>query len=341
MAHGLGDAHELMDLLSKEDMAAVLASETVGELMHIPPAVKSAQSRPRNRMMVLRQARDMPVAIDSLNPGDSRYHGVAPKTVAAWRKVVVPLYNAYFKAYQVAETRSAHVGAWEAAFSCLFNKEVERIVQDPHRAPQNPQGHALNVAKMNVGQPPPRADKRFLVEAFWLTLHLRFMLAGLAQGWLEAMSKEDSYPVEERFIWATYIGFIYLTCLEDAQIALQIAQKSESHQQVVKTSLFIMRTDLEAFRSEIASCRILGTFQGLRTEFIDSATDKGKSAAKYMMETVARYRAALRGAVDENWLADNFSATAKTIRRVVEDPTNPSLRYILRAHEPRRQDGYC
>lgn len=317
MARGLDKAHTLMETSTKAQMEETLKTEggrLVIENIELP--THSPESRINSRDAVLNQTRELPVILEAINPGNTKYHGISPVTVAAWRKATGSLYTAYSQCARVAKTRSAHVNAWEAAFSSLFDQEVDQAVGEPLRSPQNPNEYAMRMARIKVGQPPPRADKRFLVETFWLTLHLRFTIASLAQTWLETVSNKAAYPTEERQIWATYIEFLFRTCSEDAQIALNIARQSESHRQVAKSSLLTMRAELEEFRAEIFLSRIQGNFQEDRSNLIERSGASAKGAAKFMSMIIRNHRAVRRATPvreEEKWLTDNFSQTAETI----------------------------
>jgi hypothetical protein len=135
-----------------------------------------------------KQTRDMPVSLELIDPGNKRLHDISPSVVQVWRKANRQLMDSYRQAVNIAATRSAHIKAWEAAFSCLYQQEMARSVADPTHAPRKPAEHTMRVAKMSVGQPQPRADKQCLVEAIWWTLQIRFTLADLAQTWLKLVN---------------------------------------------------------------------------------------------------------------------------------------------------------
>ena len=315
MSHSLQNVHELVGSLSKANMEHDVTSEarrakaTHGSLS---PNVLKSRKKAQNKL--LNETREVPAPSDALNPANPKFHSIATSAAQAWRRTTSQLLSVYAQARQVAETRSAHVNAWEAAFSCLYEQEVAASLEDLAHAPRRPMEHAMRVARMKVGQPPPRADKRFLVEAFWVTLDLRFTLASLAQVWLEAAgSNKASYAAEQLQIWATYVGFILHTCRQDAQIAFDIAYQSGSHRQAVKTVLYRMRAELERFRFNIYMTKQNGRLIQDHEELAAIAAQRAIEAEQESLSTVANYLRVKGTRQDEQWLKENFTHITRTI----------------------------
>jgi len=182
----------------------------------------------------------------------------------------------------------------------------------PDRAPRNPHEHAMRMARMRVGQPPPMADKRFLVEAFWMTVTLRLTLVELAGTWLEALRSKPTYPPENYRVWATYIAFILRSCASDLQITLGITIQSGSHRQKAQTALLVMRIELEQFRFNLLMMQKnpnLKMTPENRKKLADNAEKKGNDASVNMQTVITEHRQA-RGVEDETWLSSNFSQQA-------------------------------
>jgi len=173
----------------------------------------------------------------------------------------------------------------------------------------------MRMAKMRVGQPQPRADKRFLVEAFWMTITLRLTLAGLAHTWLDAIGASN-YPFENRRLWATYISFLLRSCAADATIALEITKESESHRQQTKTSLLVMRIELEQFRFNLEMMRKNRTFLDQRDNLLDRVQTKLSEAARYVGAVVAEHRRSMqsKSREEEDWLSKTFSEPSYVIQ---------------------------
>lgn len=313
MSRSLAQVHGKINSLSKADIEATVITEAVRiDIPRNSSFSGTPKNRKKARASILKEQRHLPLPFNALDPGNNKYHAVAPPVVQAWKRATRDLLAAYEEARRVAETRSAHVRAWEAAFSSLYEQEVTSALNDPFHAPRKPREHAMRVARMKVGQPPPRADKRFLVEAIWATLDLRFILASLAKTWLENVR---SYPGDQRQAWAMYLGFILKTCVRDASIASEIAHESDSHRQVTKTAVYHMRAELEQFRFNVHMARVNSTLTvDHRKELADSAAAKATQTKKDTRSTVNDYLKARGSAQQEKqWLEDNFNNIARTI----------------------------
>jgi len=71
-----------------------------------------------------------------------------------------PLFNAYKEAVAVTDTRSAHMHAWESAFSFLYQHELRALMDSPTHMPSQPRENAMRLAKLQVGQSASLADRR-------------------------------------------------------------------------------------------------------------------------------------------------------------------------------------
>jgi len=314
MSQSLHRVQVLIDEVSVASIGEALNSEA--QNIVISPAPIPAQMQKscrRARGAIIKEQRESPAAVETINPGNDKLFIVYAPVSIAWRKATRRLTNIYNEARKIALMRSVHLNAWEAAFSCLYQQEMDHALSNPAQAPRRPMEFALRMARMKVGLPQPRADKRFLVEAFWTTLKIRFILADLAQVWLNAVSsKGETYPTQERQMWATYALFLLDTCARDAQIAFDIAQQSESRRQMTITSLLIMRADLERFRLNVEMARQSKTINVGRTKLIETACQKAQAAEDTISSTV-KYHLTVLPNDDHDWLATNFTGTARTI----------------------------
>ena len=102
--------------------------------------------------------------------------------------------------------------------------------------------------------------------------------------------------------------------MKDAQIALDIARGSEAHRQVTKTSLFIMRANLEKFRFQVEMSRANNVLLKVRSDLSDTAASRGAAAKRFMAQVINSHHRAKPFVLAENrWLQENFSATAQVI----------------------------
>jgi hypothetical protein len=186
-------------------------------------------------------------------------------------------------------------------------------LENPGSAPRRPEEHAMRVAKLAVGEPKPRAEQRYVVEAFWVTLRIQFLMASLAQVWMDDVKGNRSYHIDQRRLWATFVLFLLGSCSRDAEMAFQIAKSSESRKQMTTTATLIMRAELERFRFNVAMTKHAGTFAKDHKELSDKAASHGRKAEEYMQSTIAEHRRVLRTQEADEWLDANFTLRANII----------------------------
>lgn len=315
MSRSLERVKTSIQSFSKANAEAALTNAATGfKLGNSKVPGKTRKARNKARTALLKAERDVLTPEACLNPGNKQYHGCSDAGVKLWRECTQALMNVHTQAVNTAATRSAHLNAWEAAFSCLYEQEMDLAIGDPTRAPRKPAEYAMRAAKSAVGQPRPRADKRFAVEAMWLTIDIRFLLADLTQAWLKAASnKGSSHTTEEHSSWATYINFVLRTCQHDAQIALNVTEASESRRQMTRSHLYLMRAELELFRFNFEMSKQKGTLKDQREELAVTASEKGTTAETSMKMIVMDHVLVLSSIAEHQWLQENFIGAAQTI----------------------------
>lgn len=277
---------------------------------------KQIDAQRRTKEAVLNVSKQVPVPANVIRPGMKKLHAIDPSVLDIWNKAMKELLNAYKQAVEIAETRSAHADAWEAALSLLHECEMESMKENPRAIARDPQVNAMRVAKMKIGQPRPLADRRFLVEAFWLTLHIRLALVDLIRTWLEEIAKRD--PNTKKFqpkSWATYVKFLFDTCDRDVELALKVANDSEARRQITRTILYKMRVELEEFRFDFFMFKSAGLLrdQNHRNDLLTRARQCHEKSAQCMRETLRKHTQKKSGSEEANWLEVNFSSTAQDI----------------------------
>ncbi|KAH9048671.1 hypothetical protein EDB83DRAFT_2632697, partial [Lactarius deliciosus] len=223
-------------------------------------------------------------------------HGFSGEEGRAWNKVVRDLLKLYKKVADVARTRGPHVQAYGAALATLYRLELSAIASDPERATDTPEPAAMMEVNKKIGQPPHKADTRFQVEAFFVSLELRYMLAEIAQSRIEGLnveSKDEAVLRHER-LWQSFVSFIYESCIRDAEKALKIAEKSSASRLAAQAGVNILRSKLELFRFEILAERTLLTRQGLfhsdcRDEIITKAQLESDATSREMERLETTY----------------------------------------------------
>lgn len=177
-------------------------------------------------------------------------HGFSTTEAKAWNHIVKDLLRAYRSAHSMSTRRGAHHKAYEGALTTLYRLELQAIANDPSRATDTPEPVALKAAMLKVGQPPPKADVRFQIDAIHTLCELRFMLGEVGAARVEGLpaTASDESGVRHRKLWVSFVSFIYQSCKTDAQKARLMAQQSSASRQAAKCAVYILRAEFEDFR---------------------------------------------------------------------------------------------
>jgi hypothetical protein len=184
-------------------------------------------------------------------------HGLIGRETRAWQGIVKDLLLAYDKIVGIAKTRSAHVKAYQAALSTLYRLELAEIAQDPARNTDHPEPIAMAAVNQKIGQPPHKADRRYHVEAFLLSIELRFMLAQVARARVDSLPgiSNDPKVLLHRQLWSSFIEFVYESCIVDCKKTIAIADSSSAYRQAARASIMQIRSNFEKFRFNMLNRR--------------------------------------------------------------------------------------
>ena len=320
MSQSLDKRQQVLEDIKEDTLKALLSEEAAKITISDPkdlPTRKLAKQKNLRRKVLETGGSGSPASERNIRASNEALHFMESNVVSVWRKATHQYFAVYRDIVKITERRYAHTQAWEASLSLLYEREVKAGLENPATLPRNPQEHAMRMARIYIGQPRPLADRRFLVEAFWVTLHIRLTLIGLAQIWVREVNKRPGqYSAFHLQQWAVYIDFLLQTCVRDAEKAYEIARDSESHRQIVKSRLLLMRIDLEVFRFNLSMCRHYGTFKDSREELVVKVDTLGTEAEVQMEDTVNAHLARMEirsRQQEEVWVEDNFTSIAKTI----------------------------
>ncbi|KAJ8523127.1 hypothetical protein ONZ45_g408 [Pleurotus djamor] len=275
MTQSLSKLQEALDRIDKEAIIQSIknAVKEGFSCSSSTATTEQVKDQAKQRRKILSDGDDNILPEFALNPSTSRFHNVPSEIATLWKQQTSRLNTAYRQLRSITNTRSAHMRAWEAAFSFLYQQEMELVMSDPSHAPQDPTIHAMRMARLKVGQPQPRADKRFVVEAIWVSLRVRFSLIEIGRVLNEHLS--SMYPLKERQRWALFIQFLLQSCARDARNALEIARDSDSRRQIIASILFILRIDFDMFTFNVEmSKQVPAEWQHRRDDMIDKAERK-------------------------------------------------------------------
>ena len=322
MSQSLDKRQQALQDIKEGTLKALLSAEaakiTIPDPKHPPKLLAKLAKQKNSRRKVLEVGNlKIPASERDIQASNTTLHFMEPNVLSVWGKATHQLLAVYKDIIKIAGCRYAHTQAWEASLSLLYQREIEVGLENPATLPRNPEEHAMRMARIHIGQPRPLADRRFLVEAFWITLHIRLTLIDLAQTWVREVNKRPRhYSAFHLQQWVTYIDFLLQTCIRDAEKAYDIARDSESHRQIVKSRLLLMRIDLEVFRFNLSMCRLYGTFKDVREDLLAKVHTLGAEAKVQMEDTIDAHLVRIGiGSFqqEEVWVEDNFTSIAKTI----------------------------
>ncbi|TDL21593.1 hypothetical protein BD410DRAFT_297523 [Rickenella mellea] len=315
MSQDLGHVRRAMIAIDKEITAAALRVKVSG-LRPTKVDEKGAKKRMKKREKILQAEGNLPLTWDKLDPASPELHGIPRNEASGWHEHVRLLKRVYDQAITVANTTSAHGLAWEAAFSTLYRREMDAAAANPARAPRAPEEHAMRIARIDVGQPRPLADSRFCVEAFWETIQIRLILADLAETWYAAANDNANYPTLNKRLWASFIIFIFKSCIKDSEIALGIAERSGSRRQITKTQYFVLLSYFEVSRFNSRVSRESTMTTDVRRQLADKLRERKDRASALIEQVTREHNQWKHDPSEREWLLQNFS---NLVQGIVDD----------------------
>ena len=193
---------------------------------------------------------DQPLPVNMLRDLKAK-HGFSKKEADAWKKIAKDINRVYDAIADVASTPSAHVKAYEAAMTTLFKLEMEAVALHPSVTGGKTQHEAAFAAvNTKIGQPPHKADRKYHIEAFLLTIELRLMLGQVASARVSELPLTSNEPDhhQHRRIWVTFVGFLYDSCITDCAKAITLARSCSSLRQEARISMVNLRCAFEKDR---------------------------------------------------------------------------------------------
>jgi hypothetical protein len=210
-------------------------------------------------------------------------HGFSQKEADAWKKIAKDINQVYDGIVAVASQRAAHAKAYEAAVTTLFKLEMEAV--DPSKVDGTVQYEAaFEAVNAKIGQPPHKADRKYQIEAFLLSIELRLMLAQIASARLSGLPLTPD-PSRRRQIWSAFVGFLYDSCIKDCGKAASLARSCLALKKEVRVCSVNLRCIFEKARFEM--------LEESRKIHISNRSDEDRR----------RMRASLGTLVAEQWTA--------------------------------------
>ncbi|KIJ49701.1 hypothetical protein M422DRAFT_66154 [Sphaerobolus stellatus SS14] len=234
--------------------------------------------------------------------GKKSVHRIPAGIAEIWKSNMAPLIRIYRRAAETAMQRPAHIRAYQNALSTLYQLELETFAKLSTGGPRNPEENAMRIARLKVGRPPPRADKRFCVEAIWLSVKIRFKLADFGETMLKSIGEASSPSTI--FVWGCFMRFIYLSCVQDVGLALEIAVESESHKQIVTSRLLDLQAKFEQFRFDVEMRKLQCLSKEDRLGLAEETRRLRDEALLSISSSRREFNA--QGGNNQEWLQTNF-----------------------------------
>ena len=278
---------------------------------------------------------DKPLPVNMLREL-SQCHGFSNKEADAWKKIAKDINRVYGAIADVASSRSAHVKAYEAAVTTLFKLEMEAVALDPSKIDGKTQHEAAFAAvNAKIGQPPHKADRKYHIEAFLLTIELRLMLARIASARVSEFPltpKEPDHP-RHREIWSTFVGFLYDSCIEDCAKAVSLAQSCSALRQEARVVTVNLRCAFEKVQFEALERRrkIPTSFESgdpqlrARERLGKFVLEKKTEARRALMQARTRYfqnrpvNSLAQMDEEDVWFEENCASMAEKVIAAYED----------------------
>ncbi len=179
-------------------------------------------------------------------------HGLSASEATAWMVIVEDIHKVYRKVANIARTRSAHVRAYESALSTLYRLELAHLAAEPPSEilQVSPENIAMRKVDRKIGQPPHKADRRYHLEAFILSVELRLMLGSIARSRFEGLPITSNEPeaLHHRNVWYSFTLFIYQSCIIDCQKAITISHATSSSRLAARSASLMLCSEFEQFR---------------------------------------------------------------------------------------------
>lgn len=205
------------------------------------------------------------------------------------------------------------------SLATVYKDELGRLADNPaHLEPQDVEQLALRFARMRIGQP-PHASLRFIIEAFWVTIDILVLLGLATYEASKAIGRRES-NTRSSLRWTKLADFFFNQAVKDAEVALNLAESSESWNKVVICQIILLRTKYEL---ALHKCRSSVNPKG---NLYTNARASTKKMCEDGILTVQKQQSTVpedylqqcedgeRG-VRRNWVNENFTQPSNAILR--------------------------
>lgn len=232
----------------------------------------------------------------NLITGEVSHHGFTKEENTGWKVLLRAVTRSYKRLFDSAIKKSPHVGTYEAALTTLYRQELQNILESD-RVSDAPELLAMVQADKKMGQPPHKADTRFQVDAYLLSVTFRLYVVQIARSRYDTLTSGTPVPGDGKIvspdrIWSEFMDFILESCEADLDDARAIALKSSASRQIARCDISKLRVSVERFKLSIIVSRLdssrLGVFSAeARQRLVDAIQQASTNAMDllYIAET--------------------------------------------------------
>ncbi|KAJ1300334.1 hypothetical protein OPQ81_005155 [Rhizoctonia solani] len=250
-----GKLSTVRDGLEKSVVDAIKACKP--DVLDQPITTVARREMEDNRDITLAREVDRPTPAEIIE-NITGFHAFPETYAKSWQGGIKAALESYRAARLIACELDPAVRAYEASLSQLYREELGRFGVDfSLGAPRDVEQQALRLARIKIGQLPPRAGLRFVIEAFWITINILMQLGVATSKASDEVRIRDRNSTEHQQ-WEQLAEFILARAVKDAETVYELAIKSESWNKAIKCLVFVLQAhyELAAHQTELVDmCR--------------------------------------------------------------------------------------
>ncbi|CAE6473587.1 unnamed protein product [Rhizoctonia solani] len=289
--------------VAREEVTEVISSNIRAPASSRPPRSDQAGRVLRNTSgklnSVLAKEPDRPTAPELIENID-RFHGFSDKDAKIWKHAISGLIGPYRTARELTRIQDPATDFYQKTFAQLSRAEMGRLRESfSHNAPgeKSIEQYASHLARVLIGQFPPRATHRFNVEAFWVTGEIFI----------------DS--------WERFAEFLHLRAIKDSEKACEIAIKAESWNKAIKCQVLALQARYELCLRKARAA----VDQGLMS---DSKTTKElEELCTQSINQIQEQRISVQQEYVQRWGLLQGSGRQEWVQETFVKPSNIMLKY--------------
>ncbi|KAG8709972.1 hypothetical protein FRC11_005001 [Ceratobasidium sp. 423] len=230
--------------------------EAIGECIQACASSQSLRGDQTNRVMrnttgkldaVLDKEPDRPTAPEFIEITD-RFHAFPDNDAKAWKNTISRLMVSYRAARELTRIKDPLIQPYQEALAQLSREEAGRLrVLFSHQMPggQNIEQYASHLARVAVGQFPPRSTHQCAIEAFWITGEILLLVGKATSAATCVVRENDANDPASVTPWERLAEFLLLRATKDCEKAHKIATRCEAWNKAIKCQVLSLQANYE------------------------------------------------------------------------------------------------